>query len=212
MVKDFAKENRGYIKGAALLLPLTLTGCNHPTNETVQLTTNWPTINGFIVGSISAIEEVFEKDPNKNIGRKTVSIGLKFAAGFGLGSALTHNLQNGNSWISHDNLPSTISFIPSTYVIVRETNIKELLTGLGSLVAQGAKKGVDKITEGSRQYYEEKRQKDIATADKMGDVRGIYRYLKRRNWRDEDIFNYAKNRATNSDQIKAVDNFFGKKG
>jgi len=153
MLLDVAKENKGYIKGA-LLLPVLVTSCNSSPEGSVNITTNLPTIVGTVVGVVSGLEEIIEKSRRRNIPKKIGAVIAKSAAGFGLGYTLTHNFQNGGSWLSTDNLPHTVSLAASTYVIAKETSLPELLGGLGAIVAEKGKKVAVEVKQAVQNEHE----------------------------------------------------------
>lgn len=108
---------------------LLLTGCS--SKDGLSLDHNQ--FIGLVSGGICAIEEGFEKDTNRNFGKKVVSIASKFGAGYMAGYAISHNSQNG-SWLSEENLTTTISLIPSAYVLARETSFTQLVDRFSSNV------------------------------------------------------------------------------
>jgi hypothetical protein len=120
-VKEIVFEKTA--KTAAVAVPslLLLTGCtskdglNLDHNQTV----------GLVSGGLCALEETFEKDTKKNFGKIVASIASKFGAGYMAGYAISHNSQNG-SWLSEENLTTTISLIPSAYVLFKETSFSQL--------------------------------------------------------------------------------------
>lgn len=123
-------ENTGKTAaGVALPSLIFLTGCS--SRDGLNLDNNQTV--GLISGGLCALEEAFEKDAKKNFGKKVVSIASKFGAGYMAGYAISHNSQNG-SWLSEENLTSTISLIPSAYVLAKETNFSQLLDSLNSNV------------------------------------------------------------------------------
>ena len=124
MVVEESVESAG--KALVAALPLALTACS-PTTSEIQEFLNPASIAGHLAGTALAIEEAFEKDLQRNLGRKAFSVVSKYCAGFLAGHAVVHNEESGASWLSGENLPNSLSFIPAAYVIVKETSLPQLL-------------------------------------------------------------------------------------
>jgi hypothetical protein len=141
-------------RAAALFLPLTLTACNTSPSERINFSLDVPTISGIVSGIGLAVEEIIENNPNKNFGRKIIGVAFKGAAGYCTGHAIAHNVQEGNSWLSSNNVSETIQLVTSSYVITRESSLNQLKNGF-SKVFSGLRSDFNKATEGSKARREE---------------------------------------------------------
>jgi len=120
---------KGGTKAVVCALPFALSACSGVNPDSIHLNLNEPVVLGHIVGAFSAVEEAFEKD-NKEFLRRALSIGLKYVAGFTGAHAVASNMKNGGYWISSENMANTITLIPASYVLYKETSLHQLVDGL----------------------------------------------------------------------------------
>lgn len=128
-VKELTKESM--LKASrftAITSPLVLSACSTNPDQLAKYFSP-DAVTGLITGFGMVLEEIIEKD-NRSVPRKILSVGIKFAGGYAAGHAISHNVSSGDSWMSPDNITSTLTLIPAAYALANETKFSDFIDGI----------------------------------------------------------------------------------
>ncbi|HLE49130.1 MAG TPA: hypothetical protein VI819_03840 [Patescibacteria group bacterium] len=209
ILKDVVEDNRGYIKTAALLLPLTLVACTGQSPDP-NSNADWAVMKGHITGAIFGLEELVEKDPDRNVPKKIFSTGLKILSGEVVYHAINGNLAgekplfDWKTWFSINdgslNL-RTAHVIVALGLAAHETSGKQFIDGVMGFFVEKAQQGgeivakpIINLHESNKSGDEIRRQETTVKAKKLfekGDVNAGMQALVNINYPDNDIIRMA---------------------
>lgn len=133
---------------------------------------------GFGAGMVCALEEAFEKDPDRNTGKKIVSIAAKFGAGYGAGYIISSNVDqygwSPKEWIKEvEGVSRIIMLSAPAYVLYKETSF----ANLGDRISSIWNTAVDWLKgkgEARRVKNEQKKQKEEEDKDLQNTLKDYY--------------------------------------